>query len=84
MAVAAILDFGNCEILLANWVQSIEMHHRAKFCHKQSIHYRDIAIFFIFYNGVCAPSLICFVHGPSTRSTQWSLPLCKIWLQSVQ
>ena len=31
MAVAAILDFKNLEILLAIWVQKLEAHQRDKF-----------------------------------------------------
>jgi len=52
MAATAIMDFGNCEILLVNEVRRAEMHHHAKFHQKQSIHCRDTVLF---QDGGCHP-----------------------------
>jgi len=45
MAVAAILDFWNREILLIIRIQRVETHLRAKFCQNRSIGCKDIKIF---------------------------------------
>jgi len=48
MAAATILDFWNCEILLAIWVQRVETHQLAKFHQNWSNGCEDIKIFWFF------------------------------------
>jgi len=48
MAVAAILDFWNREILLVVRIQRVETHLHAKFCQNLSINREDIKIFEFF------------------------------------
>jgi len=48
MAVAAILDFWNREILLAIGVERVETHQHAKFYQNRSIGCKDIKIFRLF------------------------------------
>ena len=45
MAAAAILDFGNHEILLVTSIQRVETHLRATVCQNRSIGCEDIKIF---------------------------------------
>jgi len=46
--MAAIMDFKNCEILLADHIWRAERHSHAKFRQNWSIHFRNIKIFFDF------------------------------------
>jgi len=48
MAAAVILDFRNCQILLADGFWRAKMHRRAKFRQNPSIHLRVIVIFYFF------------------------------------
>ena len=51
MAAGVILDFGNHEILLANWVRRVETY--AKFHQNWSIRWEDIRFLVFFQDGVC-------------------------------
>jgi len=54
------------------------MRHPAKFCANRSINCGDMAIFRFFKMAAVR------LFGPPTKSTWWSLSLCKMWFESVQ
>jgi len=68
MVAAAILDFRNCQILLAEGVLSFQMHHCAKFSQSPSVYCGVIAIF---QDGGRVPSWICLGHIWTTH--EWYL-----------
>ena len=54
--MSAIMDVENAEILLADGIRRVEMHHSAKFHQNRSNVFWDILIFSIFKDGGHPPS----------------------------
>ena len=76
----AILDFEKLKILTSGPVQRPNMRHLAKFREDRSNRSIDIADFRFFkMAAVRHLGLDLRVLGPPTKSTWWSLRLCKIW-----
>jgi len=54
------LHFKKLEILMANEVERVKMHHRAKFCDDWSKHYGDMVIYQFFqYGSPAGPGMLC-------------------------
>jgi len=76
MAVATIVDFRNSQILLAEKVQKIEMHKRAKFHTNPSIDWRVTAILQFFkMAAVRHLGFVWDIFQPPTKCT-WCLYHC--------
>ena len=80
MAAAAILDFQKLEISTSGPIRRPNMRHRTKFREDWSNRSGDMADFRFFrMAAVRHLGLVLRVLGPPTKSTWWSLRLCKIW-----
>ena len=80
MAAAAILDFGNFNFLTVGTLKTVELRLHAKCCRNRLNRGWDMAIFrFFMMAAVRHLGLVLRVLGPPTKSTWWSLWLCKIW-----
>ena len=62
------------------------MRHRAKLCRNRSNRGQDIWRFVDFFKMAAVRHLGFVIHvlGPPTKCIWWSLPLWKIWLESMQ